>query len=146
MGLSVTVCSQFTYDLGCDPSRSSEVKSKSGFGLIGGGFLLVPLIVTMGLSVTVWPQFTSVTNRRYRLYDSNMQGRPSPLKPMTQLPPPSSHCPQLPRPYPLPTPAAKPGVRGFLPRKFFRFPHCSTRILGHSKVTKLICNIGVSCL
>ena len=43
--------------LGCDPSRSSEVKSKGGFGLIRGGFLLIP-IVSMGLSATVCPQFT----------------------------------------------------------------------------------------
>ena len=41
---------------------------------MGVGSYLSP-IVTMGLSVTVWPQFTSVTDRQTddRLYDSNMQ-------------------------------------------------------------------------
>ena len=73
MGLSVTVCPQITYDLGRDSSRSSEVKSKGGFGLIGGGFLLVP----HSNYGSIWHRLATIHKRDRqtddRLYDSNMQ-------------------------------------------------------------------------
>jgi len=61
------------FDLQCLLPGSSKVKGQGHVQLPAYGFLIVP-IVTMGLSLTVWPQYTlrhMNTHTYTQIYDSN---------------------------------------------------------------------------